>query len=364
MVIKIKSKLYPRIFFSVLFIAIIVLAFYITRPFLATLVTGAIIAYLSYPLYKKALKHVKSKNFASLIVTIVIVLLLTLPVVIVITLISKEAYATYTSLSEHNLGTNFLKIICNDESSISCRAVKGLVSYLPQENLDYYMQVTIQKITGYVLENVSGFLASIPSFLLNFFVMIFVVYYLLKDGDALGKRIKNILPLKEPHKQHVLDKFHDVTTAVFYGNISVAILQGILGALGFFILGISSPVLWGFVMMIFALIPFVGTAVVWLPAALNLVFIGYLQNDNSAAIRGVVLIIYGAFVISSIDNILKPRIIGSRANVHPILVLLGVLGGLNLFGFIGLIIGPVMLALLMTFVGIYEEEKAELEKYF
>ena len=117
-------------------------------------------------------------------------------------------------------------------------------------------------------------------------------------------------------------------------------------------------------MVIFALIPYFGTAIIWLPAALNFIFIGYLQNDNSSTIRGIVLIIYGIFVISSIDNILKPKMIGAKAKVHPILVLLGVLGGLSLFGFIGLILGPIMLALLMTFVDIYEEEKAELEKYF
>ena len=162
----------------------------------------------------------------------------------------------------------------------------------------------------------------------------------------------------------MLDKFSEVTSAVLYGNISTALMQGILGGLGFWIIGMSSPILWGFVMMLFALVPYFGTAIVWLPAALNLIFIGYLQNDNSSTIRGIILVAYGILVISSIDNILKPRLIGAKGKVHPVLVLLGVLGGLSLFGFIGLILGPVMLALLMTFVGIYEEEKAELEKYF
>ena len=347
-----------------LFLAILLLAFYITKPFLPALFTGAIIAYLSYPLYKKILIRIKNENLASLIVAILLVLLLTVPFIILLGLISKEAYSTYTSLSQHNLGTNFLKIVCRDESYLSCRTIKSFVDFLPEDDLDYYLQVTIEKITGFIIENVSKFLASIPSFLLNFFVMVFVIYYLLKDGESIWGKIKNILPLKESHKQNVLDRFHDITYAVFYCNISIAILQGIFGSIGFLILGIPSPILWGFVMMLFALIPYFGTAIVWLPAALNLLFIGYLQSDNSSTIRGIILIIYGIFVISSIDNILKPKLIGLKAKVHPILVLLGVLGGLSLFGFIGLILGPVMLALLMTFVDIYEEEKAELEKYF
>lgn len=351
-------------FFSVLFLAILLLAFYITKPFLPALFTGAIIAYLSYPLYEKALKYIKNKNFALFIVTIFITLLFTVPFILVLGLVSKEAYSTYTTLSQHNIGTNFLKIICKDESWLSCRAAKSFVGFLPENDLDYYLQVTIKKITGFIIDNVSKFVASIPSILLNFFVMIFVVYYLLKDGEIITRRIKNILPLKESHKQHVFDKFHHITSAVFYGNISVAMLQGIIGGVGFWVLGVQSPILWGFVMVLFALIPYFGTAIIWLPAALNLIFVGYLQNDSSYTIRGIALIAYGILVISSIDNILKPSLIGTKGRVHPILVLLGVLGGLSLFGFIGVILGPVMLALLMTFVDIYEEEKAELEKYF
>ena len=346
-----------------LFLAILLLAFYITKPFLPAFFTGAIIAYLAYPLYKKVSKHI-NKHIAAFVITVLIAFLFTVPVILVFGLISKEAYTTYRTLNQHNLGTNFLKIVCKDESSLSCGFMQSFVESLPERNLDYYLQITIKKITGYIIENVSGVLSSIPFFFLNFFVMMFIIYHLLKDGEIIAQRLKILLPLRELHKQHVFKKFHDITYAVFYGNISVAILQGLAGGLGFFVLGISSPILWGFVMMLFALIPYFGTAIVWLPAALNLIFRGYLQNDNSPIIRGVILIVYGAFVVSSLDNVLKPKLIGMRARIHPVLVLLGILGGLNLFGFIGLILGPVMLALLMTFVDIYEEEKTELKSIF
>ena len=322
------------------------------------------IAYLSYPLYRNLLRYIKNEVFASVTVAIFIILLVAIPLLIILSLVSKEAYYTYTTLNQQNLGTNFLNIVCQDENKLLCRTIKSFMNYLPEENLDYYLQISIKKITEFIIDNVSKFLAIIPSILLNFFVMMFVVYYLLKDGEAIAERIKKILPLKEAHKQKVLETFHNITYAVFYGNITVAIIQGIFGAIGFFILGVPSPILWGLIMTFFALIPYFGTAIIWLPAALNLIFMGYLQNNNSSTIRGIILIVYGIFVISSIDNILKPKIIGTKAKVHPILVLLGVLGGLSLFGFIGLVLGPVMLALLMTFVDIYEEEKAELEKYF
>ena len=329
-----------------------------------TFITGAIIAYLSYPLYKKALKYIKNKNLASFFVALFIVIIITVPFFILIGFISKEAYHTYTTLSSQNLGTNFLKVVCSNEDSLSCHTVRWLVGFLPEDNLDYYIQSTIQTITAFIITNFSKFITSIPVILLNFFVMIFVVYYLLKDGEAVAKRIRNILPLKDSHKQHVFQKFHDIVAAVFYSNIAVAFIQGLLGGIGFFVLGVSSPILWGFVMALFALIPYFGTAIVWLPAALNLIFIGFLQNNNSITTKGIILLAYGIFVISTIDNVLKPKIMSQRANVHPILVLLGILGGLDLFGFVGLILGPVMLALLMTFVDIYEEEKKEVKGFF
>ena len=361
---SIKSKFYSRLFFSVLFLVIILLAFYIAKPFLPALFTGGIIAYLSYPLYNKILNRIKNRNAAALITSILVILLITLPFMIVLGLISQEAYYTYTSLSHQNLGTNFMSIMCKNEDGISCRSLKSLVQFLPEGNLDYYLQATIEKITGFILSNASKFLASIPYVLLNLFVMVFVIFYSLRDGSSLGAKIKNILPLKEQHKQEVLGKFHDVTYGVFYGSIIIAIVQGILGIIGFTMLGVKSPLLWGFVMMLFALVPYLGSAIIWLPAALNLIFIGYLQNDTDYIVRGAILIAYGALVISTMDNILKPKIIGSKAKIHPVLVLIGVLGGLSLFGFIGFILGPLMLALLMTFVDLYEKEKAEIDKYF
>lgn len=333
-----------------------------TKPFLTALITGAVIAYLSYPLYEKILRHLKSKSLASFAVTLFVVLLFAVPSVVLLSLVSKEAYIAYTSLNTHNIGTNFLAVMCRDESSLSCRTFKSSIGFLPEEDLDFYVQSAIKKITEFIIANVSKFLSSIFSIILDFFIIIFSIYYLLKDGETIKAKIKSILPLRESQKQSVLQKFHEVTFGVFYGNISLAIVQGTLGAIGFFIFGVSSPILWGFVMMILALLPYVGTAIVWLPAAMNLIFVGYIQNDTAYIFSGIGLIVYCIIMVVFVDYFLNPKIIGTRTGVHPILVILGVLGGLSLFGFIGLILGPVMLALLMTFVDIYEQEKAELER--
>lgn len=361
---RISSKIYPRIFFSILFVAMLVLAFLVTKPFLAVLITGAIIAYLVNPLYAKLLHHVKNRHVAAFIVALSIVILITLPFIGVLGLVANEAVSTYSTIDQHHLGSNFLRIACKNQDWASCRAIKFFVAFLPDRNLDYYMQSAIEKITTFIIDNFSKFLLSIPEIMLNLFILAFVVYYLLKDGETISKKIKNILPLKESHKQNVFARFHDATYAVFYGNIAVAVAQGFLGSIGFFVFGTKSPILWGSVMAIFALLPYFGTAIVWLPAALNLIFEGYLQDSNSLIVKGFLLIIYGIFIVSLADNFLKPKIISKKADIHPILVLLGVFGGLELFGFLGFILGPIILAILVTFIEIYEEEKAGLEKYF
>ncbi|MBI4452274.1 AI-2E family transporter [Candidatus Woesearchaeota archaeon] len=371
----IKQRIYSRVFFFLLLIAAIILAYYMTRPFLPAIITGSIIAYLSYPFYRKTLKYIKNRNFAAFLFSTLIVLLFTVPFMIVVGMVSTEAYYTYTTLNQQNLGSNLVRTACKQEEWLLCKTVKAVSEVLPESEgvktfespeakLDYYLRVTIKRIVEFIIINFSRYVSSIPSFLLNFFIMIFIVYYLLKDGEFVAERLANIVPLDKAGKQRVIQRFHDITFGAFYGNVLVAIIQGVVGAIGFVVFGVPSPILWGFVMMFFALIPYFGTGVIWVPASLNLLFLGYLQNDSYYTINGIALLAYGILIISSIDNFLKPRLIGTKAKVHPVLVLLGVLGGLNLFGFIGLILGPVMLALLMTFIELYEKEKNEIDNHF
>ncbi|HLG23920.1 MAG TPA: AI-2E family transporter [Candidatus Nanoarchaeia archaeon] len=354
---KEKLRLYERLFFIGILLTILVLVFLIIKPFLASLLTAAIISYLTYPLFLKTLKYIKKKTLAAFLFTLLIILALSIPVTIAIAMVSREAFATYQNLNTQNLGSNFLQIACKSPDSLTCRNLMGLVKILPNSDPDYYLQSVIGKITSYIIDNGYRFIASLPSIILQLFVMFTIIFYLLKDGEEISKRIKEILPFKEKQKAHLFEKFHSITYAVFYGNISVAIIQGVIGAAGFAIFGVKSAFLWGIVMTIFALIPYFGTAIIWLPAALNLIFTGYLSDQNFLIFKGIGLMVYGAIFISSIDNIIRPKIIGDKANVHPILVLLGVLGGLGLFGFVGFIIGPIILSLLVVFIDIYEEEK-------
>lgn len=341
-----------------LFLSVLSLAFYIAKPFLPALVTGALIAYLSYPLYKKSQDHIKNKSLAAFAVTIFIVLVFIVPTVVIGSLVFKEAryYAAYMEANGNHLGTNFLKAACRNEDLFLCKASKSALKVLPRSDPDYYINVVVQKILDYVIGNLQQFISSLLSVIFDFLVMIFIIYYLYKDGRIIYGRVRQLLPVKESHKNRILDRFHEITAAVFYGNVSVAFIIGILGTVAFVILGLPSPFLWGIVMALFSFVPVIGAPIVWLPLSLNLMFVGYIDGSNAPVIQGIILFFYGLIVLGGIEHFLKPKLIGDRADIHPLFVLIGVLGGLKLFGIIGVILGPVMLAIVITFVDIYSEE--------
>jgi predicted PurR-regulated permease PerM len=183
------------------------------------------------------------------------------------------------------------------------------------------------------------------------------MFFLFRDGKIFVDKIERIMPLKDKYRKHVFKKLSDMAYAVIYGSIIIAVVQGTLGGIGFLIFGLPSPLLWGIVMIFAALLPYIGSSIIWFPAALMVILNGYLNMETTLIIKGILLMLYGIFVISTIDNILKPKIIGSKGGLHPVLVLLGVVGGLKFLGFIGIIIGPIILAMLVTFIKIYEEEK-------
>lgn len=356
MVKRRNKELYSKIFFLAIIAAIVVISFLIIEPFITAILSGAIIAYLFYPLYRRFGSRIKNENVRAFLISIILVLIVTVPSMVILSMLAKEAYATYSTIEQHKLGSNFMDFICSNGENKLCSWTLSFLSFLPKSDLNYYMRVIIEKITSAIAGSISKFLVALPIIMLDIVIVLFVVFYLLKDGKRMVERISKVLPLSSQQKAHVFRKFDQITRGVFLGNLAVAGIQGLAGGLGFLFLGLSSPLLWGSIMAVLALLPYFGTAIVWLPAALNLIILGNLTGNNSLTVKGVILIFYGIFIISTIDNILKPKIIGSKADIHPLPVLLGVLGGLQIFGIMGFIIGPILLSLLLVLIDIYEHE--------
>jgi len=342
-----------------LFIAMIVLVFLIIKPFLITLIASVILAYVFYPIYHRLNKKLKKKNISAFLTTALVILVIAIPMILAMNTISQEARVNYILIKQRVISGNLFGQDCNTASGL-CRFSNNIRDYLEDPQTKYYLDSAAEKTTNYIVSNVSNLLFAVPVMLFNIFIMIFIMFYLFRDGLQFLRKIEQLSPLRKPHYRRLLQKFDDVIYAVVFGHVMVSLIQGAVGALGLFILGVKSPLSLGLLMALLAIIPIVGPPIVWLPIATLMILDGTATNSNILIIKGIILILYGTLIIGTIDNILKPKIVGDRANVHPVLVLLGVVGGLAMFGFIGLIIGPVILAIFTTFIQIYEEDRGAL----
>lgn len=341
--------------FIITFILIILLAIFTVRSFVTSLITAGALAYLFYPLYKAINKKIKIKNLSASIVLILIILVITVPLYFSLNAIAREAKLNYlnvkTSLELRNLGDS------DCEGDVMCSLSSRLNELVEEPQIKFQIQNISEKATNYVTNLVYNTVISLPNFILNLFVVIFLLFFFIRDGPDMYTKLKQLSPLKKSHTEHLLKRINEVIYAVVYGLFLIALIQGALSVLGLYLFNFSAPFMWGFIMMFLSILPFVGPPLIWLPLAIIRILQGHSSGNNLFIFQGIMLIIWGVFLLGIVDNVIKPKLIGHKAKIHPIVILLGVLGGLKVFGILGIIIGPLVLAILVAFVHLYEEDK-------
>lgn len=353
-----KKEDYFKYFFLGLLALTLYLSFLIIKPFMGAILSSFVLAYTFYPVYRWLVRKINKPILTSLLVSLVLVLLLLVPIFFIADNILTDARVGYVIIKQKLASGNIFGVACPEGvQNVACTVTGPLKSVLADPQVNVYLQESISKGTTFLLTRISEFLLSLPKVILHLAVTFFLTFYLFIDGPKLLERGRTLIPLAKKHQDHIVRRLEDVTFAVVYGSLIVALIQGVLGGVGFWLFGVGSPIIWGLVMAIFALVPFVGTAVVWLPAALFLMVVGASEGNPSVVWNGIGLLLWGSLIVSTADNFLKPKIIGDRAGVHPALILVGALGGLVLFGFIGFVIGPLILGLLKTLLDIYEREE-------
>jgi predicted PurR-regulated permease PerM len=218
-----------------------------------------------------------------------------------------------------------------------------------QERLSAGLSKGVQFLAGQALNVGQNAL----DFFVSFFIMLYLLFFLLRDGRALGHRVRAAVPLRDDLQRNLFHKFTDVVRATIKGTIVVAIVQGALGGLMFWFLGIQAPVLWAVVMAFLSLLPAVGTALVWVPVALYLLASG-------AVWQGVLLIVYGVLVIGLVDNVLRPVLVSKDTKMPDYIVLIATLGGMAIFGLNGFVIGPLIAAMFMAAWDIMAASKTQM----
>jgi predicted PurR-regulated permease PerM len=321
-------------FFIALYLVAVVLLFLMFKPYFSFLILGAIIVLFLFPINLFVRKYIKNRIASSLIMTVLVLLFILIPSAYIGYAITKEASSAYTTI------TNI------DYTTMSAQISKLLGFDI---NLKDFISPLSNFIVTYMSDAFPKLLSSISDLIIKLFLMFFLIYYAFKEGDSLITGFMNIIPISKSHKDQLMDEANKVLYGVMHGQFLVALIQGALGGLGFWVFGFPNPIFWGFIMAVLAFIPMLGTPLIWLPASL-------IQLSAGNKFGAIGMILFGAIIVMNIDNVLKPKIIGKRTGLHPMLVLLGIFGGIQLFGIIGMIIGPVVVALCILIIKFFNQD--------
>jgi predicted PurR-regulated permease PerM len=337
-------------------IAMTVLAIYLCwtmlRPFLSVLVWSALLAILYYPAYRFVLRQVKRPWAAATLSLLLVIATVMLPVAFVTTAVVRE-FTSFASWAQDAL------LQLRTDPATAARFAewkKAAAHYIDADALLDPEKITpvLQALSQALLARSAGFVGGLVGMLTSAVFGLFTLFYFFRDGDQIGAALPGILPLRRRQAVAIIERTRTTITASVYGVLVIALIQGTLGGIMFAILGLPSPVLWGVVMVIMATIPMAGAAVVWAPAAAILFLAGH-------PTKAAILFVFGALVIGTIDNFLRPKLVAERSNLHPLFIFFSVLGGLSAFGLIGLLIGPVVLAITMGLIEALTAVEAEEE---
>lgn len=326
--------------------AAFVMSYFIFEPFLGALVMAAVFAVILQPVYLRILRAMpRWPSVASLLTVLVSVIFVLVPIGTLGTQIGFEAANLYTDLTDGDTRAELVRAVAEIESQVT--------RYVPQAagfseslagNISNYAQVAL----GWIVQHLGSAFAGIASIALSLFVFFVALYYLLRDGEHVKAMIVVLSPLNDRHDEAVFDRLERAVNSVIKGSLAIALIQGIISGVGYAIFGVPNAALWGTVTAIAALIPGVGTALVITPMVAYLFLAG-----NAAAALG--LLAWGAVAVGLVDNLLGPRLIGSGIKLHPLIVLLSVLGGISFFGAMGIFLGPLVVSLLFALLTIYRD---------
>lgn len=328
-----NSERFENQFFFGLLIGALVLVLLILLPVLNAVVLGVTFAILFHPVYAKLLKIIPHWDGASALITVLLAIVVILaPLIFFGFRIFEEVRGLYVNLTLGN-STPFLELVHFQFQKLAPMLNINISEYAKQ-------------ILSLLLDNFASLLSKLVSVFFTLFLALFTMYYLLKEGEKIKNAVIRISPLSHAHTSDIISKLHTMENSTIRGTLVVAAAQGILVGVGFFIFGLPSPMLWGMIAIVAALVPILGVSLIVIPGALLLALAGNIIGAIGFVIWGILLGVLG-------DNFLKPKLIGRGTNAPPLLILFSVIGGLTLFGPMGFLLGPLVLGFLLALLEMY-----------
>jgi predicted PurR-regulated permease PerM len=312
------------------------------QPFLNVILWATVLVILFYPVHRRLLGRIKSPSLAALVSCLLVILIILVPVALITLAVVNELYGAAMTVQAA------IDYILDPTSRGTGPILNFLSHYIDINHLrsEEFLVERLRGVSGQLAGRTLGFIGGLVGAIVQTFFTIFTMYYLFRDGDNISRTVRDMLPLERDQADSIMTRTREVIDASVYGVITIAAIQGALGGLAFWVLGLRSAIIWAVVMTFLSMVPMLGAFVVWVPAAIYLALTGHY-------VKALLLAAWGTLVIGMIDNFLRPKLVGSRTRLHELLIFFSVLGGLNVFGVLGVVLGPVVLALTLSLIDVY-----------
>ena len=339
-----------RVAFVIVLLVVLYYVFRILEPFLTALAWAAILATVFHPLYEWLARRLRQPQLASVAACLLITVLIVLPVIILLALLTGESVGAYRALEARIQAQQMGPMeTLHQAAAYQWLLVKLQALGVPEPNFRQIGVEAIRRVSQFLVAHSAAVFSGFGQFVMNFFVMLLSLYYLFLRGPAILQELSQLSPLRREHEEAIFARFKQMTVVTFGGSLLTAVLQGAMGSLVFVLFGLPSALLWGAVMALLSLVPVVGTALVWGPV------VAYYLLTGSLA-KGLGLLVVAGSVVGSIDNLVKPLLLRRGGEIHTLWLFFGVLGGIGVFGFLGMVLGPLLITILFTLIEIYKAE--------
>jgi len=324
------------------------IAFYLCwlmlQPFVEVLLWASVLVVVFYPVHKRLTARTKSPGLSAALSSLLVIATILVPLTLVTWAVVNEVANVAQSVQDN------VSSLLDPNSPTTGRALKWLGKYVNVDQLrsQQYIVGRLKSLSGQIAGQTLGVVGGLVGAVVEIFFVIFTMYYLFRDGEWITDWLRDVLPLEKAQSHEIFARMRDVISASVYGVVAIATVQGALGGLMFWLLGLPSALVWGVVMIFMSMIPVLGSFVVWVPAAIFLAATGHWG-------KAAILTAWGALVIGSIDNFLRPKLVGGKTKLHELLIFFSVLGGLQVFGVLGLVVGPVIVAVTLALMDVFRE---------
>ena len=347
-----EERRFLRLFLIAPSLLVLYFVFHIFQPFLMPIFMATILACLCFPAFHWVNMRLSGHaNLAALVTCLAVTALIIVPFAGLAIMLASEAALAYQQLQTAVEQGKIREMMSLREQPYLGWALEQVDGYVDLDRVDIVESLVslLQTVSLGALRHSTAVFSGIAHVLTSFLIMIVTMFFLFRDGPALFEQIRGWTPLSERYERQIVQKFQEISSATVIGSLVTAVAQGVAGGITFFLVGIPNIIFWGTLTALFSLVPLVGTAIVWLPWALYLLAVG-------KTVQALILIGLSIVFVGGIDNVLRPALIQGKTRMHTMLIFFSIMGGISYFGIAGMVVGPIMVALGLTFLELYRIE--------